>query len=289
MPRHPRGTRIPDFGARQVAGRMCFAAAAEGLGGLYGSTCLERTLCFSPSARAERRLSSDRTPESHSAKRSCPTGGCKKWLHGHVVSDQTLSLIAKTYPKVAQRMRQARDSDVVKALMASPAAYRFIGSRICNISPELFGNYLGCMALGHCDPIFASRLSADLLQRALNGGGVDVLVAIIGLDRQLASPRAYATAKRLENAFAVALRNAAKAHPEIAFAKDAFLDVWSQREPMRGVQTPPQVIPFPWRKCSWPNTADPESPRPSCVKGAPHSASSTPITRGRPLIKMVFQ
>lgn len=244
MPRRRRGTRISDSGARKVAGRMCFAAAAEELGGLYGSTCLERTLCFSPRARAERRAPSDPSSAAGRPKRAWPTGGCKKWLHGHAVSDQTLSLIAQTHPQVAQRMRQARDGDVVKALMVAPDDHRFVGARIRKLSPDQFGNYLGCMALRQCDPIFASRLTADLLQRALDGCGLEVLVAVIGLDRQLSSPRAYSTAKCLEDAFAIALKNAAKAHPEIAFAKDALADAWSQREPSRGVQAQARAAPF---------------------------------------------
>lgn len=289
MPRRRRGSRITDSGARQVAGRMCFAAAAEGLGGLYGSTCLERALCFSPSARAERRSPSNPTVEPHRPKRTSPTGGCKKWLHGHVANDQTLTLIAETLPKVAQRMRQARDSDVVRALTVSRADYRFVGSRICNLSPELFGNYLGCMALGHCNSIFASRLSADLQHRALEGDGLELLVTVIGLDRQLRSPRAYVTAKCLEDAFVVTLGNAANAHPEIAFAKDALVDVWSQREPTRGVQAPSRVAPFPSRKCSWPSDANSESPRPGCIERARHSASCTLITSAKPMIKRFFQ
>jgi hypothetical protein len=263
---------------------MCFAAAAEGLGGLYGSTCLERSLCFSPSARAELRSPSNPTSKPNRPKRTCPTGGCKKWLHGHVPNDQTLTLIAETLPKVAQRMRQARDSDVVRALLISPADYRFVGYRICNLSPELFGNYLACMALGHSNPILASRLSANLLRCALNGGGLEVLVTVIGVDRQLPSPRDYATAKCLEDAFTIALSNAAKAQPEVAFAKDALVSVWSQREPLRGVQVPPRVLPFPLSKCSWPSEANSKSPRPSSVKDGRRFASLTLIKESKPMI-----
>lgn len=263
MPRRRRGTRISDSGARKVAGRMCFAAAAEALGGLYGSTCLERALCFSPSARAERLVPSDLS--AHRPKRPWPTGGCKKWLHGHVVNDQTLSLIAQTQPRVAERMRQARDGDVVKALVVSPVDYRFVGARISKLSPGQFGNYLGCMVRGDRDPHFASRLTADLLHRALDGDELEVLVVVISLDRQLTSLRTYATAKCLKDAFAVALRNAAKSHPEIAFAKEALADAWSQHELIRRIQAQAES-PFPWRNCSWYGDANSESSRPSCVK-----------------------
>ena len=247
MPRRRRGTRISDSAARKVASRMCFAAAAEGLGGLYGSTSLERALSFSPCARAKRRALHSAPPGSAANWPKCPwpTGACKKWLHGHVVNDQTLSLIAETHPKVAERMRQARDSDLVKALTIFPVDHCFVGTRICALSPELFGNYLGCAALGHFNPTFASRLCADLLGRALNGAGLEVLVATVGLSRTLT------TVRGLDDAFAVALMNAAKAHPEIAFAKDALVDAWSQREPNRGVeQAPVRVVPVAMRKCS---------------------------------------
>jgi len=250
MPRRRRGTRISDSGVRKVAGRMCYAAAAEALGGLYGSTCLERTLGYSPSARAERRAPFDPSSPKPRSKRPWPTGGCKKWLRGHVANDQTLTLIAERHPRVAQRMRQARDGDVVKALMVSSVDYRFVGTRICKLSPGLFETYLGCMALGRCNPSFASSLSADLLHRALEGEGLEVLVAVIGLDRHLDSPRTFDMAMGLEIAFAVALRNAAMVHPEIDFAKDDLVDVWAQREPTRGIQAQPHVVSVPWRKSS---------------------------------------
>lgn len=230
MPRHRRGTRISDPGARNVAGRLCYAAAAEALDRLYGSTSLERALGFTPAARAQRQaLSHVHVASGGRPKRSLPTGGCKKWLHGHVVSDQTLSLIAETSPRVANAIRAARGSDLVRALSITSSDFRFVGGWLRALSEEAFGDYLGCMALGRCNPIFASRLSSELLHRGMGSSGLTVLVAVIGLDRQLSYLRAATTKECLEDAFAHALEIAAKVHPEVAFAKGALAEFWAQR------------------------------------------------------------
>ncbi len=230
MPRRRRGTRISDPGARNVAGRLCYAAAAEALGKLYGSTSLERALGFTPAARAQRQVPSQgQLPSGDRPKRSLPTGGCKKWLHGHVVSDQTLSLISEKNPHVANTIREARDSDLVKVLSINSSDCRLIGRQLCTLSAEAFGNYLGHMALGRCNPNFASRLSADLLNRAMNESDLAIMIAVIGLDRQLSYPVSVTTKQNLEEAFARALENTAEFHPEVAFAKGALAEFWAQR------------------------------------------------------------
>lgn len=230
MPRRRRGTRISDPGARNVAGRLCYAAAAEALGKLYGSTSLERALGFTPAARAQRQAPSHvQVASSDRPKRSLPTGGCKKWLHGHVVSDQTLSLIAETNPYVANTIREARDSDLVKVLSINSSDCRLVGRQLCTLSAEAFGNYLGHMALGRCNPNFASRLSADLLHRAMEESELAVMIAVIGFDRQLSYPVSVTTKQNLEKAFAHALENTAKVHPEVAFARGALAEFWAQR------------------------------------------------------------
>jgi len=220
---------------------MIFAAAAEALGGVYGTTAMERVLAFSPGARAERK-SFQFGSGSHPVKRSLPTGTCKKWLGGHVPIDQTLALIAEVHPKVANRMRQARDSDVVKALTVARYDYSFVGSRIAALSPELFAEYLGCIALGHCNPDFVFKLAAGLLRLAK--AEADVLAAIIGADRQLPFARGSAAAMSLDEAFDLALSRAAATHAEIAFSWAALADAWSHRKAQRarseGRQTMPQ-------------------------------------------------
>jgi hypothetical protein len=241
MPRRRVPTRISDPHARLVAGRMIFAAAAEALGGVYGTTAMERVLAFSPRARAERKsyqFGSGLPP----VKRSLPTGTCKKWLGGHVPIDQTLILIAKLHPNVADRMLQARDSDIVKALTVARYNYSFVGSRIAVLSPEMFGEYLGGIALGHCNPDFVSRLAAGLLRLAM--AEADVLAAIIGADRQLPFACGSAAAMSLDEAFDLALSRAAATHAEIAFSRAALADAWSHRKAERarieGRQTMPQ-------------------------------------------------
>lgn len=230
MPRRRRGTRIPDPVARNVAGRLCYASAAEALGGLYGSTSLERALGFTPAARARQHAPSCvDAASSGRPKCSLPTGTCKKWLHGHVVSDQTLALIAKTKPRIATLMREARDSDLVRALSIASSDHRFVGRQLCALSEEAFGNYLGCMALGRRNPIFAARLSEDLLHRGMEGSGMTMIIAVIGLDRQLSYPRSAITQQHLEKAFAHALENVAKVHPVVAFARCALAEYWAQR------------------------------------------------------------
>lgn len=232
MPRRRVPTRISDADVRLVAGRMVFAAAAEALGGIYGPIVMERALAFSPRARAERRASKS-AGDLPWAKRPLPTGACKKWLEGHVPIDQTLALIAESHPLVAGRMQRARDSEVLKALCVAKADYRFVANRIAVLSPELFGEYLGCMALGGCNPNFASRLAAGLLQQAMAGKGADVLVAVLGSERQLPSPRGAAAAKSLEAAFHLALDQVARSTAEVAFSKAAIADVWANRRASR--------------------------------------------------------
>lgn len=230
MPRRRVPTRISDPDARLVAGRMIFAAAAEALGGVYGTTAMERVLAFSPRARAERKsfqFGSAQPP----VRRSLPTGTCKKWRGGHVPLDQTLAIIAELHPKVADRMLQARDSEIVKALSVAKYNYRFVGSRIAVLSPELFGEYLGCIALGHCNPDFLPRLAAGLLR--LTMAEADVLALIIGVNRQLPFARASAAAMSLDEAFDLALNRAAAAHAEIAFSRLALANAWSHRKATR--------------------------------------------------------
>lgn len=230
MPRRRRGTRISDPKARSVAGRLCYAAAAEALDKAYGSTSLERMLGFTPAARAQRQTPAHVNGDTDERpKRTLPTGGCKKWLHGHVISDQTLSLIAETNPQAANAIRAARDGDLVKVLSATSSDYRLVGRQLCELSVEAFGNYLGCMALGRCNPKFASRLSTDLLQRTKDGGALTALIAIIGLDRQLSHPISLTTKQNIEATFARALENAALTHPEVSFARDALAEYWAQR------------------------------------------------------------
>ncbi len=226
MPRRRVPTRISDPYARVVAGRMSFAAAAEALGGVYGPTALERALAFSPRARADRRshqINSGLPP----VKRSMPTGTCKKWLEGHVPFDQTLALIAEVRPIVAERMRQARDGDIVKALTVAQQNYRFVGSRIEVLSPELFAEYLGCTGLDHYNPDFGCRLAVGLLRLAMTEA--DVLAVVIGADRQLPCLRTSATAKTLNQAFNLALDHASKLHAEVAFSRTAIVDAWAHR------------------------------------------------------------
>jgi len=220
---------------------MIFAAAAEALGGVYGTTAMERVLAFSPRARAE--LKSYQFGSGlPSVKRSLPTGTCKKWLGGHVPIDQTLALIAELHPKVADRMLQARDNDVVKALTVARYNYRFVGSRIAVLSSELFGEYLGCTALGPCNPDSMSRLAAGLLRLAM--AEADVLAAIIGAARQLPFAPGSTVAMSLDEAFDLALSQAAATHVEIAFSRAALADAWShgkaERERIKGRQTVPQ-------------------------------------------------
>ncbi|WP_144409355.1 hypothetical protein [Pseudoxanthomonas suwonensis] len=212
-----------------IAGRMVFAAAAEALGGVYGTTAMERALAFSPRARAERR-SIQSGSEPQATKRSLPTGTCKKWLEGHVPIDQTLALIAELHPNVANRMKQVRDGDIVKALTVSKDGLRFVGSRLAALSPELFGKYLGCMALGHRNPNFISGLSAGLLHLAMAGRGPEVLVACLGLDRQIPFPRGPAANRSLDEAFDLSLRKVAETQPEMAFAKVALAELWLRRK-----------------------------------------------------------
>lgn len=240
MPRRRVPTRISDPYARLVAGRMIFAAAAEALGGVYGTTAMERVLAFSPRARAERKsfqFGSVLPP----VKRSLPTGTCKKWLGGHVPLDQTLALIAELHPKVADRMLQARNSDVVKALTVVRNDYRLVGIRIEVLSPELFGEYLECTALGHYNPDFVSRLAAGLLRLAM--AEADVLAAIIGADRQIPFACGSAAAMSLDEAFDLALSRAAATHAEIAFSRAALADAWSHRKAERARIDMRQTIP----------------------------------------------
>lgn len=85
------------------------------------------------------------------------------------------------------------------------------------------------MALGHCNPDFASGLSAGLLHLAMATGGSRVLAAVIASDRQLPSTRGPAAARSLDQAFRLALDQGAKEDPEVAFAKGAITGVWSRR------------------------------------------------------------
>jgi hypothetical protein len=117
----------------------------------------------------------------------------------------------------------------VKVLSVSSSDYRLIGRQLCKLSAEAFGNYLGCMALGWCNPKFALCLSEDLLQRAKDGGELTALIAIIGLDRQLSNPISVTTKQNIEATFAHALENTASTHPEVSFARDALAEYWAQR------------------------------------------------------------
>jgi hypothetical protein len=227
MPRRRVPTRISDPDARLVAGRMMFAAAAEALGGVYGCTAMERELAFSPRARAERKASA--SGAGRPAKLSLPTGTCKKWLKGHVPIDQTLALIAELHPNVADRMQQVRDGEVVKALTLGEDNYRFVASRITALSPKLYVDYLGCMALGHCNPALVSRLTAGLVRLAM--AEVNGLAVIIGTDRQLRCPPGSGAARRLDKAFNLALSHAAVGHVEVAFSRAALAEAWSRRRP----------------------------------------------------------
>lgn len=265
MPRRRRGKRISDPKARNVVGRLCYAAAAEALDKVYGSTSLERMLGFTPASRAQRQTASHVKVDSEGhQKRALPTGGCKKWLHGHVISDQTLSLIAQTNPQAANAIREARDSDLVKALLASSSDYRLVGRQLCELSVEALANYFGCMALGRCNPKFALRLSTDLLHRAKDGSGLTALIAIIGLDRQLSNPISVTTKQNIEAAFADALENTASTHPEVSFARDALAEYWAQRtkqpepeaEPAYHAHERSVILEFQKRRCSRPDYAN---------------------------------
>lgn len=233
MPRRRVPTRISDADARLVAGRLMFAAAAEALGGVYGTVALERALKFTPAARAkretERRAAEAAPAPLTKAKATLPTGTCKKWLEGHVPFDRTLSLIADSNPKVAERMQQARCSDLIGAITVAKDDFPFVGRRIASLSPALFGTYLGCMALGHCNPDFAPRLAAGLLHLAMAKGGLKVLVAVIASDQQLPFPQGVAAARSLDQAFRLALDQSAKEDPLVAFAKEAIIRMWSRR------------------------------------------------------------
>nr|WP_298124117.1 hypothetical protein [uncultured Pseudoxanthomonas sp.] len=236
MPRRRVPTRISDADARLVAGHLMFAAAAATLGGVYGTVVLERALRFTPAARAkqqaERRTAKAAlVPPPAKSKASLPTGTCKKWLESHVPCEQTLALIAESHPNVADRMKQARDGDLVRALTVAKDDVPFVGRRIASLSPELFGEYLGCMALGHCNPDFASGLAAGLLHLAMAKAkaGPEVLAAVIATDRQLPSPRGLAAARSLDQAFRLALQHGVEADPELAFAQEAIVEVWSRR------------------------------------------------------------
>lgn len=234
MPRRRVPTRISDADARLVAGHLMFAAAAEALGGIYGTVGLERALAFTPAARA-RQQAERRAAEAASAlpptkaKAALPTGTCKKWLEGHVPFERTISLIGDSHPNVAARMQQARGSDLIRALTVAKDDFAFVGRRIASLSPELLGEYLGCMALGHCNPDFASSLSARLLHLAIAKGGSKILAAVIASDRQLPSPRGPVASRNLDQAFRLALDQNAKENAEVAFAKEAITSVWSRR------------------------------------------------------------
>jgi hypothetical protein len=232
MPRRRAPTRISDPDARLVVGRMIYSAAAEALGGVYGTIAMERALAFSPRARAERKaLQSHSGPPS--VKRSLPTGACKKWLEGHVPFEQTLALISEPHPHVAERMQQVRESDVVKVLTVAKDNYQFVGDRIAALSPELFGEYLGAMALGHCNPDLSTQLAAGILKSSTAGRGPEVLAVVLGVDRQMPSIRAPAAARILDKAFEVTLRQSANAMPEIAFSSAAIGELWSHRKAER--------------------------------------------------------
>lgn len=233
MPRRRVPTRISDADARLVAGHLMFAAAAEALGGVYGTVALERALRFTPAARAkreiERRAAEAAPAPLAKAKATLPTGTCKKWLEGHAPFDRTLSLIADSYPKVAERMQQARCSDLIKAITVAKDDFPFVGRRIASLSVELFGTYLGCMALGRCNPDLSSGLAAGLLRLAMAKGGSKVLVAVIASDQQLPLPQGVAVARSLDQAFRLALDQSAKEDPQVAFAKEAIVRMWSRR------------------------------------------------------------
>lgn len=232
MPRRRVPTRITDADARLVAGRLMFAAAAEALGGVYGTVRMERALAFSSGARAKRqteRRESQDTADSPPQKRSLPTGTCKKWLQGHVPIERTLAFIAESHPQVAAQMLQARDGDLVRALTVAKDDITFVGRRIAALSTEVWGEYLGCMALGHCNTGFVSGLAAGLFHLAIANGGSRVLVVVIALDRQMPSPRGPAAARSLDDAFRLALKQGTKNDTELAFAQKAIIEVWSRR------------------------------------------------------------
>lgn len=233
MPRRRLPTRISDADARLVAGRLMFAAAAEALGGVYGTVALERALMFTSAARAkrgtERRGAEAASAPPTKAKATLPTGTCKKWLEGHVPFDRTLSLIADSYPKVAERMQQARCSDLIKAITIARDDVPFVGRHIACLSPELFLTYLGCMALGRCNPDFVTSLAAGLLHLAMAKGGSKVLIAVIASDQQLPLPREAVAARGLDQAFRLSLDQSANEDPQVAFAKDAITRMWSRR------------------------------------------------------------
>lgn len=211
---------------------MIFAAAAEGLGGVYGTVAMERALAFSPRARAERRAHFH-VDERRKAGRSLPTGGCKKWLEGHVVSDQTLSLIAELHPLVARRMQRTRDCELVKALAIGKDDCGFVERRLALLAPQLLEKYLCCMASGECTSDFAYELSARLLHLAMAGMGLELLITVIALDRQFPTLRKAAATNDLDKAFTAALTNAALAQAEISFSKVALNEVWLNRKARR--------------------------------------------------------
>ena len=130
-------------------------------------------------------------------------------------------------------MQQARDGDLVKVLTVAEDDYRFVGSRIASLSLELFGKYLSCMALGHCSSHYISGLSTGLLHLAMTETGSEVLVATLGSDRQMPSPRGPAATNSLDAAFDLALSHAAMNQAEISFSKAALADVWSHRKVAR--------------------------------------------------------
>lgn len=232
MPRRRVSTRISDPAVRHVAGRMIFAAAAEALGGIYGPIAMERALAFSPRARAERRsvrLGGGLPP----VKRSLPTGACKKWLQGHVPIEQTLTLIAQVHPNVAIRMQQVRDDDIVKSLNVAKDEFRLVGRAVAALSSELLEDYLGCMAMGHSNPVFIERLSAGLLHFAMVKRGSEALVAVLGVDRQMPSHRGRVADRSLDEAFDLALHQVAKTRAEVAFSKAALTEIWSHRKAER--------------------------------------------------------
>lgn len=229
MPRHKRGIKISQPGARNVAGRLCYAAAANALGGLelYGSTSLERALGFTPSSRVQRRAQSSVQASSEQRPRlKLPTGTCKKWLHGHVTSDQTISLIALTRPRAAEAIRRARDGDLVKAISTAESDPCFVAQHMMAVSEEAFRNYQNYLALGALSPVFVTRIAVELFQRALEGGGLTVLIALISFDRQVPYPRQSVAVLCLDLTLALALRNASRNHTEIAFAKEAINEAW---------------------------------------------------------------
>jgi hypothetical protein len=130
-------------------------------------------------------------------------------------------------------MQQTRESDVVKAVTVAKDNYRFVGSHIAALSHDLFGEYLGCVALGHCNPGLSTRLSTGLMDLASSGRGSDVLVAVLCLDRQMPSPREPASARILDSAFDLSLGNTASVRPEVAFAKAAISEMWARRRAER--------------------------------------------------------